>query len=269
MGKKRFYQPAKPTVPRGRTSLHKTPLAVLRGLAGEHVSDFAEMIGASVNYLWKLESAQKPLNEELALRIQKQTAVSATWLLGDVSAPPIDDMGDPYTRTTYERRRAALAGASGSLPKQGSVPGLLGAQVDAVLAGASRTHDERVFRYRFNSFLAQAAADFGKDEQVEQAGETAALALKSLRDIFLGRLDPKTGKRLKDKYAVPGYQECREAFHLILGELRKEARKPLAYGMPASGPGILPILEIVAVLAGVEEPWWLHNALFEEKDDDE
>lgn len=259
MGKKRSYQPAKPAVPRGRTSLHKTPLAVLRGRTGEHVSDFAKMIGASVNYLWKLESAQKPLNEELALRIQKQTAVSAAWLLGDVSAPPIDDMGDPYTRTTYERRRAALAGAGGSLPKQGSVPGLLGARVDAVLAGASRTHDERVFRYRFNNFLAQATADFGVDEQVERDGATAALALKSLRDIFLKQLDPETGKRGKAKYAVQGYQGCREEFRLMLEELRREAQAPLAYGMPASGPGILPILQIVAVLAGIEEPWWLRN----------
>ena len=125
-------------------------------------------------------------------------------------------MGDPYTRTTYERRRAALAGEGGSLPKQGNIPGLLGAQVDAVLAGASRTHDERVFRYRLNSFLSQAAADFGKDEQVERDGETAALALKSLRDIFREQLDPKTGKRVKGKYAVPGYQDCREEFHLML-----------------------------------------------------
>jgi len=29
--------------------------------------------------------------------------------------------------------------------------------------------------------------------------------------------------------------------------------------MPASGPGLLPILEIVAVLVGLEKPWWLKD----------
>ena len=247
--------PSRPS--RGRASLEKTRLAQLRGLVGEHVATFARMLGITEGYLWRLESGHKPLGEELALRVQKQTGAAAGWLLGDVSGPPIDDMGDPYTRTTYDRRRAALAGEGGSLPKRGSVPGLLGAQVDAIFASASRTNDERIFHYRFNNVLAQAAADFGKDERVEREGETGALALKSLRDVFRERLDLKTGKPIKGKYVVPEYQECREAFLAMLEKLRKKARKPFAYGMPPDGPGILPILEIVAVLAGVEKPWWL------------
>jgi hypothetical protein len=60
------------------------------------------MIGVSKNYLWKLESAQKPLGEELALRIQKETAISAAWLLWAASRQPIDDMGDPYSHTTCD-----------------------------------------------------------------------------------------------------------------------------------------------------------------------
>ena len=122
---------------------------------------------------------------------------------------------------------------------------------------AARTQDERIFHYRLNNVLAQAAADFGKNEQVERESETAALALKSLRDLFRERLDLKTGKPSKGKYVVPEYQECREAFLTMLKKLRKKARKPLAYGMPPAGPGILPILEIVAVLVGIEKPWWL------------
>jgi transcriptional regulator with XRE-family HTH domain len=264
MGNKPAFHSRNPLHSRGRTSLKKTPLAVLRDLIGEHVSDFARMIGVSVNYLWKLESAQKPLGEELALRIQKETAIAAAWLLGDAARPPLDDMGDPYSHTTYQRRRAALVGKSGSLPKRGSVPGLLGAPVDAILASAARTHDESIFRYRLGQFLSDANADFGKDERVERDGETAALALKSLKDIFRERIHPKTGKSIKDEYVVLKYQEAREAFLKELTRLRKNARKPIAAGMPASGPGILPILEIAAVLMGIEKPWW-----FKDGDDDE
>ena len=170
---------------------------------------------------------------------------------------PIDDMGDPYSHATYERRRAALAGNGGSPPKRGSVPGFLGSKADAILAGAARTHDERIFLYRLGKFLSVAESDFGKDEQVERDGVTAALALKSLSDIFRERLHPKTGKPIEGEYVVPQYQECREAFFAMLGKLRNKGRKPIALGMPASGPGILPVLETVAVLAGIEKPWWL------------
>jgi transcriptional regulator with XRE-family HTH domain len=257
MGNKTAFSLAKPRRRRGRVSLKKTPLAVLRHLVGEHVSDFARTIGLSVNYLWKLESAQKPLGEEVALRVQKATGVDAAWLLGDAIRHPVDDMGDPYTFATYERRRAALAGEGGSMPKQGSVPGFLGARVDAILVGAASTHDERIFRYRLAQFLANAKADFGSDERVQRDGETAALALQSLRDIFRERLHPKTGKPITGKYVVPEYQEARDAFRKELTKLRKKAYQPIALGMPASGPGILPVLEVVAVLVGIETPWWL------------
>ena len=244
---------------RGRVSLEKTPLAQLRHLVGEHVATFAKLFGITEGYLWRLESGHKPLGEELALRIQKETAISAAWLLGDASRPPVDDLGDPYTPKTYSRRRAALTGKGGSLQKQGSVPGLLGAHVDAILAAATRTHDESIFRYRLGQFLSDARADFGKDERVEREGETTSLALKSLKDIFRERRHPKTGKPITGEYAVPEYQEAREAFRKELTKLRKKARKPIALGMPASGPGILPMLEIVAVLVGIEKPWWFKD----------
>ena len=51
-----------------------------------------------------------------------------------------------------------------------------------------------------------------------------------------------------------------------LEELRKQAREPLAFGMPASGPGLLPILEIVATLVFIESPWWFKDEM---PDDDE
>jgi hypothetical protein len=169
-------------------------------------------------------------------------------------------MGDPYTFATYERRRAALAGKGGSMPKQGSVPGFLGAHVDAILVGAASTHDERIVRYRLAQFLANAKADFGSDERVQRDGQTAALALKSLRDIFSERLHLKTGKTITGEYVVPEYQEA-QTFRKELTRLRRRLQTDRAR-QAGQNPAVL---EVVAVLVGMEKPWWLK----EDQDEDD
>jgi hypothetical protein len=102
---------------------------------------------------------------------------------------------------------------------------------------------------------------FGKDETAEREHENTALVLKSLRDIFYLKRHSRTGKPLRGQYAIEGYEETRRVFFEQLRELRKQAREPLAFGMPASGPGLLPILQIVAILVGVEPPWWLKDEM--------
>jgi transcriptional regulator with XRE-family HTH domain len=230
--------------PRGRASLQKTRLAKLRKLIGVDAVAFAGLAGVSLNYLQRLESGHRPLGEELALKIQKQTAIAAQWLLGG-GANPVDDMGDPYTRKSYERRRIALAERPGALLQRAHLRGMLGAKVEAIVAAAGRAHDERIFCYRLEKFLAENAAEFGIDEEVVRLGEKEAMLLKSLRDVFDER--------------ITGYRKCRKQFASMLTTLEKKAQKPLAPGMPASGPGILPILQIVAVQVGIREPWRIND----------
>ena len=103
-------------------------------------------------------------------------------------------------------------------------------------------------------------------QTTERNHEITALALKSLRDIFYLKRHSRTGKPLRGKYAIEGYEETRRVFFEQLEELRKQAREPLAFGMPASGPGLLPILEIVATLVFIESPWWFKDEM---PDDDE
>ena len=256
MSNNSIIRAAKPRSSRGRLSLNKTPLAVLRQITGEHVSSFARILGISIDYLQKLESNQRSLTEELAARIHKATGISVSWLLGNAKHRAVDDMGLPYSRERYVRRRAILEGKRSSSSSRGALRGLWGAKIDAVMASAQREHDESLFIYGVNRFLADAVAQFGSDEQVEREGETDALALKPLKEIFSEGRHPKTGHPIKGSYAFPEYQECRDAFILMLKKLRKNARKPIAPGRPHSGPSILPILEAVAVLMGVEKLDW-------------
>ena len=243
-----------------RTSERKTTVAVHRSLLGIKVADYSDMIGRKTFYLQGIETGRERLTEELALIIEKQTAVSHVWLLaGDVNADPFNELGDPYSVETFKRRRQQIE--TRHLPPRGFVPGMIGVKAEAIFASANKSGDDSLFRHRYGRALNELEHLFGKDETTERNHEITALALKSLRDIFYLKRHSRTGKPLRGKYAIKGYEETRRVFFEQLEELRKQARRPLAFGMPASGPGLLPILQIVAILVGVEQPWWLKDEM--------
>ena len=234
-----------------RTSQRKTTVAVHRSLLGIKVADYSDMIGRKTSYLQGIETGRERLTEELALIIEKQTAVSHVWLLaGNVNTAPFSEAGEPYSLETFKRRRQQIE--TGKLPRRGFVPGMIGVGAEAIFASANKSRDDALFRHRYGQALKELEHLFGKDETTERNHEITALALKSLRDIFYLK---------RGKYAIEGYEETRRVFFEQLEELRKQARRPLAMGMPASGPGLLPILEIVATLVFIEPPWWFKDEM--------
>ena len=248
-----------------RTSQRKTTVAVHRSLLGIKVADYSDMIGRKTSYLQGIETGRERLTEELALIIEKQTAVSHVWLLaGNVNNAPFSEAGEPYSLETFKRRRQQIE--TGNLPRRGFIPGMIGVGAEAIFASANKSGDDSLFRHRYGRALNELEHLFGKDETTERNHEITALALKSLRDIFYLKRHSRTGKPLRGKYAIKGYEETRRVFFEQLEELRKQARRPLAMGMPASGPGLLPILEIVATLVFIEPPWWFKDEM---PDDDE
>ena len=79
-----------------RTSQRKTTVAVHRSLLGIKVADYSDMIGRKTSYLQGIETGRERLTEELALIIEKQTAVSHVWLLaGNVNTAPFSEAGEP------------------------------------------------------------------------------------------------------------------------------------------------------------------------------
>ena len=241
-----------------RTSQRKTTVAVHRSLLGIKVADYSDMIGRKTSYLQGIETGRERLTEELALIIEKQTAVSHVWLLaGNVNTAPFNEVGDPYSVEMFKRRRQQIE--TGHLPPRGFVPGMIGVGAEAIFASANKSGDDSLFHHRYGQALNELEHLFGKDETTERNHEITALALKSLRDIFYLKRHSRTGKPLRGKYAIEGYEETRRVFFEQLEELRKQARRPLAFGMPASGPDLLPILEIVATLVFIEPPWWFKD----------
>ena len=241
-----------------RTSQRKTTVAVHRSLLGIKVADYSDMIGRKTSYLQGIETGREQLTEELALIIEKQTAVSHVWLLaGDVNTAPFSEAGEPYSVETFKRRRQQIE--TGNLPRRGFIPGMIGVGAEAIFASANKSGVDSLFHHRYRQALNELEHLFGKDETTERNHEITALALKSLRDIFSLKRHSRTGKPLPGKYAIEGYEETRRVFFEQLEELRKQARRPLGMGMPASGPGLLPILEIVATLVFIEPPWWFKD----------
>lgn len=235
----------------------KTTLAVLRSITTEHVETFCKILGfTGVSYLWKLESRHRDLTVEIALRAQKETAISADWLLAeDVSAPPVDDMGDAYTKETYDRRRAKIeSGNLSSIPFYGSgIPGTIGARAEAIFHSAREKRDELLFQYKYNRALDDLEKEFGSKAEVEEGLRDTASAVLQLRYIFQEKREFASGKPIKEKYAIKEYEGTRKAFFRELAKLRKTYVSSPGHMLPY-GPELLPVLEGVAKLMGIEPP---------------
>ena len=184
-----------------RTSQRKTTVAVHRSLLGIKVADYSNMIVIKTSYLQGIETGRERLPEELALIIEKQTALSHFWLLArDVNTAPFSEAGEPYSVETFKRRRQQIE--TGNLPPRGFIPGMIGVGAEAIFANANKSGDDSLFHHRYGQALNELEHLFGKDETTERNHEITALALKSLRDIFSLKRHSRTGKPLVGRYAI-------------------------------------------------------------------
>lgn len=90
-------------------SKQRTCLAVLRGHTNLNAAGFAELIGRSLDWMKKAESGKIPVPRPVLEAAAIQTGVALGWLVaGDVSAPPVDRVGRPYTLQTFHAHRGRL-----------------------------------------------------------------------------------------------------------------------------------------------------------------
>jgi len=89
-----------------RPSSKRTAIAMLRGVLGLSVEDFAKLIGKSTPTIRSLESGRLKLSEGTARTIAKETGVSIFWLLeNDPSKEPFYEVHGirwPYGKAVYE-----------------------------------------------------------------------------------------------------------------------------------------------------------------------
>ena len=90
-----------------RISSQSHTLAVLRLLVGLTQKEMAAVLHCSAPTIQAIELDKLKLSEKLAGFASLQTGINLAWLLNnDVTKPPIDVKGRPYTKATFEEFQA-------------------------------------------------------------------------------------------------------------------------------------------------------------------
>ena len=90
-----------------RVSSQSHTLAVLRILVGLTQKEMAAVLHCSAPTIQAIELGKLNLSEKLAGFASLQTGINLAWLLNnDVTQPPVDTKGKPYTKKTFEEFQA-------------------------------------------------------------------------------------------------------------------------------------------------------------------
>ena len=90
-----------------RVSSQSHTLAVLRLLIGLTQKEMAAVLHCSAPTIQAIELGKLNLSEKLAGFASLQTGINLAWLLNnDVTQPPVDTKGKPYTNKTFEEFQA-------------------------------------------------------------------------------------------------------------------------------------------------------------------
>lgn len=137
-----------------RKSLKKHVLAVAREITGLKQFAFADIVGCSLSTIQSVEVGRLKLSKGLASRIEVKTGINSGWLLeNDPTKPPIDLVGEPYSREKFDRVRELIGSSAvcfiGSLVALRSAVYKLGA-LSVVAAQRDQTN---ILAYRLNTVL--------------------------------------------------------------------------------------------------------------------
>ena len=92
-----------------RPSPCRHPIAILRREIGMLQKELASLVNRSPRTIQSIELLKAPLTLPLAEEIAIQTGVHVEWLMkGDISISPYDQMGEHYTKVTYQLTRANI-----------------------------------------------------------------------------------------------------------------------------------------------------------------
>jgi transcriptional regulator with XRE-family HTH domain len=90
-----------------RVSPRSHTLAVLRILVGLTQKEMAEALECSAPTIQAIELGKLKMSDRLAEVCSLKTGISLDWLLkNDVTQPPVDVMGNAYTKSTFEAYQA-------------------------------------------------------------------------------------------------------------------------------------------------------------------
>ena len=90
-----------------RISPQRHTLAVLRNISGLTQKEMASILECSTPTVQAIELGKLNLSEKLAGLVSHKTGINLAWLLtNDVTQPPVDAEGTPYTKELFEKYQA-------------------------------------------------------------------------------------------------------------------------------------------------------------------
>jgi hypothetical protein len=161
-----------------RTSLLRTPAAVLRAIIGIKAHEMAELLHCSVSMIHSMEAGDKRrrkgrrrVTDAMAMKMFHETGISPTWILaGNEKDPPLTATGEPYSRFFFQEAQARKRFYDQpheffKLTNQLA----FAATVTAILESAYRGKNYYMARYKIGETLTKLRGEFGQDADVYPA----------------------------------------------------------------------------------------------------
>jgi transcriptional regulator with XRE-family HTH domain len=164
----------------------KHVLAVLRRILELNQQEMADLLGCSMPTIQAVEYGKLPLSQKLAAEIQQRTGVDLAWLLSnDISKPPVNHLGEPYTKELFETRQAFLKTKIYDSEGEGLAIRFQFSRLVGMLAcasiGAIQNGKHSLFSYKCSKFLEEMEEEFGGDPERWPWAERPFIA--GVRDI--------------------------------------------------------------------------------------
>jgi transcriptional regulator with XRE-family HTH domain len=165
--------------------------------------------GISKYMILRIEHGQEQLSAQVARRLAESTGISGAWLMSDDDDPPVNDAGEPYTLSDFERAQSAPPSVHDTAAHYYYHEAQLGVAFDLmlqILAAHRVKRTSKEFMNRVERFIKdelkrhKALQDriFGqqsrRNEQAIKKGKVIALGL-------LSPVDPEPFKRGREKLA--------------------------------------------------------------------
>lgn len=185
-------------------SKKRTTAAVLRSILAIKDTEMAALLGCSVNTIWSVESGRLALSESLAIRMAHETGIGLAWLLkGDPTAPPVNNMGQPFDRAFHEIHAAGRRNFDNVSPADFAMKFLMSAvRLRAVLEAANKANNYHMAAYKTGRAIDALAREFCPDTSIISF-EKGIISILNDYDTARKAFAPKKQEKAADQPVAP------------------------------------------------------------------
>ena len=212
-------------------SQKKTTIAILRGVLGAthgREENFARLMNKSGAWVKRARAGHIPLTEQSARDIHHATGINLAWLLkNDISEPPINSAGEPYTFECFQARRVELTSGDIKARSVFRLKNVL-SEIAGIGSAAGKSGKLSLFQWRYTDFAEKCREEFGFDDEASNAALKKTAAAK-LPEFTVSDSDQENDPRTSNRYHVSSMEEIVEQ-HQAMRESGEDGTPPIKHG---------------------------------------